>query len=96
MPYIDPRIRPAIEPFVEQLANAIFAQVPQVSRAGAMNFAISRLIVQLYGNVDLQSYKAINEIVGVLECTKLEFFRRVAAPFEDGKMVEHGDVYDEK
>jgi hypothetical protein len=39
------------------------------------------------------SYADINEVVGVLECAKLELYRRVAAPYEDRKRAENGDVY---
>jgi hypothetical protein len=40
-----------------------------------------------------QSYSIINDIVGVLECAKMEFYRRVAVPYEDKKRTENGDVY---
>ena len=32
-------------------------------------------------------------LIGVLECAKLELYRRVAAPYEDDKIDENGDVY---
>jgi hypothetical protein len=35
----------------------------------------------------------VNEAIGVLECAKLELYRRVAAPYEDEKIAESGDVY---
>ena len=38
-------------------------------------------------------YTHVNEAVGVLECAKLELYRRVAAPYEDEKIAENGDVY---
>jgi hypothetical protein len=38
-------------------------------------------------------YAEINEVVGVLECCKLELYRRLAAPYEDTKIKENGDVY---
>ena len=38
-------------------------------------------------------YAHLNEAIGVLECAKLELYRRVAAPYEDGKRAETGDVY---
>jgi hypothetical protein len=41
-----------------------------------------------------KNYKHINEIIGVLECAKQEFYRRVAAPYEDTKIQENGDVYE--
>jgi hypothetical protein len=39
------------------------------------------------------NYQAINDVVGALEGAKLEFYRRVAAPYEDQKILENGDVY---
>jgi hypothetical protein len=39
------------------------------------------------------SYQVINDIIGVLEAAKLEFYRRVATPYEDTKIQENGDVY---
>jgi len=42
------------------------------------------------------SYSNVNEIIGALECIKLELYRRVAAPYEDLKIEENGDVYFEK
>jgi hypothetical protein len=37
-------------------------------------------------------YYHINKAVGVLECIKMEFYRRVAAPYEDTKIEQNGDV----
>ena len=39
------------------------------------------------------SYATLNEVVGALECCKLEMYRRVFAPYEDKKMLENGDAY---
>jgi hypothetical protein len=39
------------------------------------------------------SYHNINDILGALEGAKLEFYRRVAVPYENGKIQENGDVY---
>jgi hypothetical protein len=62
-----------------------------VHTPGDLNYAISSICDEcLQGQV---SYTKINEIVGVLECVKMELYRRVAAPYEDKKMVENGDVY---
>ena len=40
-----------------------------------------------------KNYTNINEVIGVLECAKLELYRRVAAPYEDEKIEQNGDVY---
>ncbi len=39
------------------------------------------------------SYQTINDIVGALEGAKLEFYARVARPYEDEKIKQNGDVY---
>lgn len=59
--------------------------------AGELNFVISRLI-DWYVPIN-KNYDKINEVIGVLECAKLELYRRIAAPYEDRKCQENGDVY---
>jgi hypothetical protein len=41
----------------------------------------------------IPSYQSINDVLGALEGAKLEFYRRIAAPYEDTKIQENGDVY---
>lgn len=60
--------------------------------AGDLNFQISRLMNDYIMSKGL-SYRIINELVGVLECAKLELYRRIAVPYENQKLAEHGDVY---
>lgn len=38
------------------------------------------------------NYALLNALIGTLECCKLELYRRVAAPYEDKKIEENGDV----
>jgi hypothetical protein len=59
---------------------------------GDLNYQITFLI-QNYIDQNKMSYQTINDIVGALEGAKLEFYRRVAAPYEDKKISENGDVY---
>ena len=66
--------------------------VPVAGSAGDLNFQITRLIND-YLKLNGLSYSNINECIGVLECSKLELYRRIAAPYEDKKIVENGDVY---
>lgn len=39
-------------------------------------------------------YTTLNEVIGVLECAKLELYRQVASPYEDKKKLENGSVSD--
>lgn len=65
--------------------------------AGELNYALTRLVdaylVARAGEAGRMRYAHVNEVIGVLECAKLELYRRVAAPYEDGKQAETGDVY---
>ena len=41
----------------------------------------------------LQKYYHYNQLIGVLECAKLELYRRLVTPYEDIKITDNGDVY---
>jgi hypothetical protein len=80
MPYIAPDRRAAIDG----------GEFPKT--AGELNYTITDL-VDAYIEKHGLSYSAVNEVVGALECAKLELYRRIAAPYEDQKISTHGDVY---
>lgn len=61
--------------------------------AGELNYAITRLVDQYLIDRGGIRYAHLNEAIGVLECAKLELYRRLAAPYEDEKIAESGDVY---
>jgi hypothetical protein len=42
------------------------------------------------------SYNKIAMITGVLENIKQEFYRRIAAPYEDTKIIQNGDIKEYK
>lgn len=81
MPYIAPNDR-----------ARILLDEASISTPGELNYFISTL-VNWYINQKGKNYSTINEVIGVLECAKLELYRRVAAPYEDIKIQENGDVY---
>lgn len=73
--------------------SAIFAriQIDEPENAGELNYAIT-VLCQTYFALNGGRYQQINDIIGALEGAKLEFYRRVAAPYEDVKIKENGDV----
>lgn len=77
MPYIKP----------EDRTDALFATTP-----GELNYAFT-ILAKNYIQLNGLSYQTINDIVGALEGAKMEFYRRVAVPYEEGKIKENGDVY---
>ena len=84
MPYIYQNERKVIDPIVEQLAMVI-------ASPGSINYAVTRLIHQHLENKGVR-YANLNECIGVLECIKLELYRKIAAPYEDIKLSETGDI----
>lgn len=60
--------------------------------SGELNYLITTLCDK-YLNEKGVSYSNMNDIVGALECAKLEFYRRIAEPYEDVKRLQNGEVY---
>lgn len=58
--------------------------------AGELNYLITEMLISYIGPE--ARYQKINDVIGVLECAKLEFYRRLAAPYEDFKEEENGDL----
>ena len=58
---------------------------------GELNYVISQLSAQYLQHKGL-GYTNCNEIIGVLDCVKQEFYRRITAPYEDIKINENGDI----
>ena len=57
-----------------------------------MNYIITKIINDTVKRQGLR-YQILNSVVGSLECCKMELYRRVAAPYEDEKISQNGDVY---
>jgi len=87
MPYITPERREEIE---KQISSGDLDIADLY--AGDINYLITSFLDEVL-TVQGTNYNTINRLVGVLECVKLELYRRVAAPYEDTKIEENGDVY---
>ena len=55
---------------------------------GELNYVVTRILKEVYP----LRYFHLNKAIGVLECIKQEYYRRVTAPYEDIKIQESGDV----
>lgn len=86
MPYIKLAGRNRFENLLHQVVQTM------PSDAGELNYLISR-IIDTYIQVKGKDYQNLNEVIGVLECVKQEYYRRIAAPYEDIKQAANGDVY---
>lgn len=66
---------------------------PYIGSPGELNYLLTFYCNNYMKRNGGVSYKNINDIMGALEGAKQEFYRRVAAPYEDKKKKENGDVY---
>jgi hypothetical protein len=87
LPYIKSENRAKYERILHELID-ILKSLPVEEVDGELNYIVTKLLKEIYP----LRYFHINKAVGVLECIKLEFYRRVAAPYEDKKIKESGDV----
>lgn len=73
-----------MDPLIQTLSWSITSE-------GDLNYAITRLCLAEVP----ETYADYNALIGVLECAKQEFYRRAVATYEDEKLIENGDVYDQ-
>lgn len=93
MPYVKQEKRDALDSAITELHRALLdleLDDPQNNMEGNLNYTLTALLNKVYSS---PSYREINDAIGMLECMKLEYYRRKAAPYEDQKAFENGDVY---
>jgi len=81
MPYISAETKIAID---ERGMKA-------VRNAGDLNYLITTQLIRFWERD--KRYLTICIIIGTLVCAAFEFYRRVAAKYEDEKIKQNGDVY---
>jgi len=99
MPYIKPEDRDradyeiSIDANVQELSDAIkwIADDDNTKLSGLCNYTITQLLAKSLKG-DGWRYDKINTAIGVLECAKLEMYRRLAAPYEDNCIQKNGDI----
>ena len=87
MPYIKAEKRKKYTKIIDELTK-ILKTLPPEEIDGELNYVVTKILKEVYP----LRYFNINKAVGVLECIKLEYYRRVAIPYEDSKIVKNGDV----
>lgn len=108
MPYIKKNMKYGLNQEIDALSKKIVdvcqsTNEPQMNRAGLMNYAFTMLIKNVYetyhqheldesGKSSNVRYADYNEVIGMLESCKLEFYRRHVSTYEDKKIKENGDV----
>jgi hypothetical protein len=93
MPYIKQEQRVVLDKYIDDLAKEIkklSTGDDKIAFAGLLNYACTKLALAL---IPKRGYAFIALITGVFKNVADEFYRRYAAPYEDEKIRENGDVY---
>ena len=100
MPYINEEERQELDQCIDNMISCIRDNKFSLNdpndmknHLGRINYAFSRV---LSGLMNDPSYNKIAMITGVLENIKQEFYRRVASPYEDKKIIQNGDIKEYK
>ena len=94
MPYIKENARLELDGCIDKMVDCL-THGNSVSNEefaillGEINYTFSRILAKSMGET---SYSKIAMATGVLENIKQEFYRRIAASYEDEKIVENGDI----
>lgn len=89
MPYISQEDRTILHPIVDVTENIVGSR--GISN-GDLNYLFTKL-AQVYLKRHGTSYNTISDVVKAFECAKMEFYRRVAVPYEEGAIQRNGDIY---
>lgn len=90
MPYIKQEQRDGLDDIISELVNKM-STMGEDARKGVLNYTVTKIMLGVIG--DEIKYGKINDVVGALECCKMELYRRLAVPYEDQKISENGDCY---
>ncbi len=97
MPYIKPQHRTALDPAIAQLASRIVevarTMPEETAFAGLLNYACTSVAIEVVeARFGKMRYGIIATLTGVFKNIADEFYRRVAAPYEDRQIATNGDV----
>lgn len=100
MPYIKEEERLELDICVDRMIECIITNKTSLNNPhdfqnylGRINYCFSRVLA---GLMKEPSYNKIAMITGVLENIKQEFYRRIATPYENQKIIENGDISEYK
>lgn len=90
MPYIKQETRDELDKIIRDLVLKIddVSYRHNTTASGILNYCIFKICELSHE----EKYADYNAMIGMMECCKLELYRRLLAPYEDKKIKENGDV----
>ena len=94
MPYIKQEERKRYDDAINEIVSLLVNKLPGDNSknfsVGDLNYIISSIVWKLF--YKSASYTTGNNLIGVLESVKQEFYRRPLSEYEDVKIIENGDI----
>jgi len=92
MPYIKQEDRKQYDEILNKLRE-LLSKVPDNKKYGHINYCFTYILKYLF-NLEHGpiTYNDYNSIIGVLECIKLEYYRKLVSEYEDEKIESNGEV----
>lgn len=77
-------------PYISDDARIDLALGNAPAHAGELTYDLSQTVLRYLGSTP--RFQAYAEVLGALEATKLELYRRALAPYEDAAAERNGDL----
>jgi len=91
MPYIKSEDRKLIDDEIDDLVGQLMS-FNENEIEGILNYVITQIINKTMLSYGKWRYYKINRVMGILECVKQEFYRRLAGPYENKAIEKNGDL----
>lgn len=88
LPYITREERKNLDPTIEELIRKLLENPENIE--GCLNYVIFKILKRLTEKE--RRYKTMNKFIGMLECCKNEYYRKIVAPYEDEKERINGEI----
>lgn len=92
MPYIKQSIRNEIDPKLYEMIAEAKDAVNNDQLSGEANYLVTKAVLHLLKPDSGWTYDALANTIKTLECSKLEIYRRLMGPYEDGAVIRNGDL----
>lgn len=87
MPYIEKKLREEVDPKIDALSQTLESHEYE---PGMLNYSISKILWKMFRSKP--RYVSVVIVMGTLVSVALEFYRRLASPYEDQKRDINGDL----
>jgi len=87
MPYIPQSDRGNYNGYIRAI-SIMLKKIDKNIQKGHLNYIITKLLL----DTNPQNYSDFNDLIGVLECAKLEMYGHKIRPYEDIKIMENGEI----